>query len=326
LVSADRYGLSLNIIDHNWGSRLVLRGVTGNTFEDSTLGTVKWTVPVNSHGTQIQLNYLLGNYVVGQQFAELGFAGDTENKGFKVTHPLIKKKNMNLELELGYDVKYSEQEQLGVLENIDDLESIYVGLNFDNLDRYLGKNIASVQYMYGSLERDPTFAPSRSNLPKDYHRLSLNFARIQKVYGYTNAMLRAWGQYSANRLPSAEQMILGGYGSVRGHPPSVFLGDYGYTLSAELMFAPPFIADKTLFGQRLAQMVQFVVFYDHGGVYTNDTQPGESTSEGLSGYGTGLRFFFKDRFTFKYDIGVPVDQLEDESDFVHYVTSSMKFF
>jgi len=326
LVSADRYGLSLNIIDHYWGSRLALRGVTGNTYEDSTLGTLKWTIPVSSHGTQIQFSYLLGNYVVGQQFAELGFAGDTENKGFKVTHPLIKKKNMNLEFEAGYEVKYSEQEQLGVLEHIDDLESFYIGLNFDNLDRYLGKNIASLQYLYGRVNRDPTFTPSRTNLDDTYHRIFMNVARIQKVYGYTNALLRASGQYSSNRLPSAEQIILGGYGSVRGHAPSVFLGDYGYGVSAELMFAPPFIADKTVMGQRLAQMFQLVLFYDHGGVYTNDVQAGESTSEGLSGFGTGFRFFYKDRFTFKYDIGIPVDQIEGEPDLYNYVSGSMKFF
>jgi len=326
LVSDDRYGVTLNIIDHNWGSELKLRGVTGNTYDDSTLGTVDLKIPVGSYGTKLGFNYLTGNYVVGQEYADLGFAGTTKNYGVKIIHPVIKKKNMTLDVEIGYEHKYSEQEQLRVLEHIDELNGYSVTFNFDNLDRFLGKNIASFQYFIGSLDRDSRLTPSRENIDDDFQRITVNLARIQKVYGYSNALLRASGQYSSDRLPSSEQTILGGYGSVRGHPPSQFLGDSGYGLSAEFMFAPPFIADKMIFGQRLAQMVQFAVFYDHGGVFNNDTEPGEIESETLSGFGGGFRLFYKDKFSFKYDIGFPVDRVEGKPDHFNYFTGSLKFF
>lgn len=326
VVSEDRYGVNLQVIDHNWGSELKVRGVTGNTYEDSTLTTLNLSVPVNNRGTKLVLNYLTGNYVVGQEYADLGFAGKTENRGARVVHPFLKKKNMNADVELGYEHKYAEQEQLGELSHIDELDGGYIGVNFDNLDRFLGKNIASLQYYYGNFHPDDDFTPSRDRLDDPFQRITFNVARIQKIYGYSNALLRASAQYSPDRLPSSEQAILGGYGSVRGHAPSQYLGDSGYNVSAELMFAPPFIADKNLFGQRLAQMVQFALFYEHGGVFNNDAEPGETDTETLSGFGGGVRFFYKDKFTFKYDIGFPVDQVEGQPDHYNYFTGSLTLF
>ena len=92
------------------------------------------------------------------------------------------------------------------------------------------------------------------------------------------------------------------------------------------MFAPPFMGDKTLFGQRVAQMAQFALFFDTGGVYISDPQPGEYNSEYLSGYGAGLRLFYKHYFTFKYDLGFPVNQRSGEDDFVHYFYVSFNVF
>jgi len=326
LVSEDRYGISMNIIDHNWGSELKLRGVTGNTYEDSTLAALRLKIPVYHYGTKLTYSYLAGNYVVGQAFADLGLSGRTKNWGVGVVHPIITKKNMNLDIEFSYESKYSEQDQLEELAHIDDVDAFAVGLNFDNLDRFLGKNIVSLLYFMGSNDFDKEFSPSRANIDEDFWRINLIAARIQKVYGNTNALLRATGQYSPDRLPSTEQTILGGFGSVRGHAPSQFLGDYGYGVSAELMFAPPFIADKTIFGQRLAQMVQFALFYDHGGVYNHDSEPGEIDSETLSGYGAGVRLFYKDIFSFKYDLGIPVEKVDEGDDYINYFTGSLKFF
>jgi hemolysin activation/secretion protein len=92
------------------------------------------------------------------------------------------------------------------------------------------------------------------------------------------------------------------------------------------MFAPPFIADKTLFGQRIAQMVQFALFYDHGGLYNNDPQEFEFSSQHLSGFGAGVRLFYKDSFNFKYDLGIPVDPVEGAPDLINYFTGQVSFF
>jgi len=153
-------------------------------------------------------------------------------------------------------------------------------------------------------------------------------ARIQKVYGYTNIMLRGAAQITDKRLLTIEQVGLGGYGSVRGYDPALFLGDQGYTVSAELMFAPPFLAEKNLFGQRVSQLVQFVLFADHGQVWTVDAGalPGEISDASLTGYGGGFRLYYKDWFTFKYDLGIPKDHIEGKKEHFHYVQTSFTLF
>jgi len=101
----------------------------------------------------------------------------------------------------------------------------------------------------------------------------------------------------------------------------------GFGGSIELMFAPPYIADKTLFGQRIAQLVQFSLFVDHGEVFVTDAVEGEYESRTLTGYGGGFRLFYKDLVSLKYDLGIPYNKHEETSkDIYHYFGFTMKIF
>ena len=155
----------------------------------------------------------------------------------------------------------------------------------------------------------------------------MDLARIQKIYGYTNLLLKGSGRLCEQRVVSMEQMAIGGYGTIRGHDTSLFIGDSGYTLSGELMFAPPYIADKVAFGQRIGQMVQMAMFFDYGGVYATRPESGEDGNSFLSGHGVGLRFFYKDRFKFKVDIGWPLhDKNDTDKNTFYYFMTDFKFF
>jgi len=89
-VSEDRYGAFINLIDHVWGTELKLRSIIGNTYDDSALGNVNFSIPINSYGTKLSLNYLKGNYIIGREFEELGLGGRTRNYGAQINHPLVK--------------------------------------------------------------------------------------------------------------------------------------------------------------------------------------------------------------------------------------------
>jgi len=234
-----------------------------------------------------------------------------------------------LYLNIGYEHKYTETEILKTVEYIDEMDVGYVSLDFDNLDRFLGKNIVSFGYYFGDVEPDgdPLLPPFRQGFHKRFDYLTLNMARIQKLYGYMNFTLKAGGQISDDRLLSTEQKIIGGYTTVRGHDPSLFLGDSGYNVTGELMTAPPFLADKNLFGQRIAQMMQFAFFYDFAGVFINDlVEDDPYRNEYLEGYGCGLRLFYKDIFSFKYDLGFPVRRVENEAERYNYFQFAFNFF
>lgn len=325
-VSIDRYGTTIDIFDHNWGSQLKLRAVLGKNVDDSLLGYADYSIPVNSYGTRVGLSYLDGNYAVGQELADLGLTGKTTIYGANINHPLIKKKNSELKAYFAYDHKDTENQILDQTQSQDVLNVYTFGLDFNNLDRYLGKNIVDFQYVHGRLDQNQKYLPSRLNVYQYYDRLRLNATRIQRIFGNTNIMVRGSGQFSNYRLLPIEQFVIGGYGTVRGYDPATYLGDSGYYVSTELMFAPPFIGDKTLFGQRVAQLAQFALFYDHGGAFTTKTQKDEIGSEFLGGYGGGFRLYYKDIFTFKYDIGIPVDREEGKGYFINYFMISLNLF
>jgi len=328
-VSVHRFNTVIDIIDHKWGSVATLRGSTGAHIEDTVFGSVKLMIPVNSYGTSFSASLLQSTYTIGEEFAELGLGGDSTLYGFSISHPLIIKKNRNLNVSLGYDNKRVKNEiSGGGVINIDRIDEFNLSLNYDDLDRFLGKNIISLGLYSGQIVDFDEGRLSRIEANKSFERIKLSAARIQKVPGtqYTNLLIKGAGQYSNDRLLPMEQAVIGGYGSVRGNEPSGALGDYGYNVSIELMTAPPFIAEKTYFGQRVAQLVQFSFFYDHGGVYTTEPLEGEYGSQLLTGYGAGLRLFYKDLFTFKYDIGLPYTKPEDTKDVYHYFAFSVKAF
>jgi len=305
LIGKERYGAKIEITDPWWGSTLSLRGVSGNDRNDSALDSVNLSVPINYYGTKVELKYLKGLYAVGQELADLGLEGDTKVYGISVSHPFLRTRNKNLTFTLGYDHKFSESTSMTEVQSIDELDTFYAVLDYDSLDRFLGKNIASFGYYTGSIRPDRFINPSRLNADLNYQRYTLNLARIQKIYGHINLMVRGSGQATSDMLVPMEQLPIGGYGTVRGHETSLFLGDYGFTLSAEVMSAPPYISNKVLFGQKISQLAQLAMFFDYGRVYNSDPQPGEYSSERLAGYGVGIRLYYKDMFSFKFDLGFP---------------------
>ena len=93
------------------------------------------------------------------------------------------------------------------------------------------------------------------------------------------------------------------------------------------MFAPPFLAENSLFGFRLAQLMQLVLFWDYGQVFATDADTNkEPSTHYLSGYGAGIRLFYKDWFTFKYDLGIPKDPIEGKPSAFNYVQCSFHLF
>lgn len=328
-IGKNRYGATLNLIDHYWGSTLSVRAIIGDNVEDSAFGSVDFAIPINRYGTKLSVGYLESSFAVGQELVDLGLGGDFQFYGAQIMQPILKKKNMNMGISFRYDNKYSEntieEEDL----TIDDLDRFGAVLSFDNLDRFLGKNIVTFECYTGDVNPDENLETSRgevgSQVDKYFNKLVLRMARIQKLYGYTNLMLRGSGQFSNDRLLPLEAFSIGGFGTVRGYNTSLFFGDKGFNVSGELMFAPPFLADKILFKQRVAQLVQLAVFYDHGRVYTNDPMGDEVKSTSLSGYGCGVRLFYKDIFSLKYDYGKARDKIEGEPEDLNYFMISFNF-
>ena len=74
-------------------------------------------------------------------------------------------------------------------------------------------------------------------------------------------------------------------------------------------------------------MVQLAMFYDYGAVYATRPEPGEDSNMFLSGFGVGLRLFYKDRVKFKFDMAWPLHDTDDsDKNTFYYFMSDIKFF
>ena len=314
LTSKNRYSARFGITEPLWGSTLSLMALTGDDWDDSSLGSAGLTVPVDKYGTNLSMYYLLSNYAVGHELKSLGLEGETKNFGAKISHPLLMKRNQKLNVSLGLDRKYTKNYYFSnVLRSEDELTLASVFLNGDFRDNLNGYNIIGLGAYQGFLSDEDN--STRENADKEFNRFTLGMARIQKI-SFLNLIFKGYGQYSGDNLVVSEMMGLGGYGTVRGHEPLIYFGDSGYTLSGELNIAPPVIntADWGL---------QFAGFYDHGGVFYNDTAAGANDDDFLSGYGIGLRLFYKNMVSVKFDVGWPVDELDGEDSVYYYIMVSL---
>ncbi len=321
VVSENRYGASVRVTEPLWGSTWGVRGVIGDDIDNSAMIAADASIPVGPYGTSVNGSYLTGDYALGQDLADLGLDGETEIYGFNITHPIIRKATLGLDVSLGYDYKYTKTYVLDTERSIDDLDVYWASVSYDSLDRFFGKNLVYLAYTHGEVNPDDDTDPSRYNGDESFDKVALDAARLQKIpyFDYTTLSLRFYGQYADERLPPVEQILLGGYGSVRGHEPSVLLGDYGFNVSTELLIAPPFIREKEIFGRRIAEMFQLAFFYDYGKIYQQDPIPGEQESDDLAGYGAGLRFYH-DRIRCKLDFALPVEKRDDpdaESSYIY---------
>lgn len=85
---------------------------------------------------------------------------------------------------------------------------------------------------------DADFDLLRSDAKADYWYTTLGLLRYQKLPANFALLVRAEAQYTDQRLISTEQIIAGGYRTVRGFDESLIRGDSGAIVSAQLMFPP----------------------------------------------------------------------------------------
>lgn len=132
---------------------------------------------------------------------------------------------------------------------------------------------------------DASFAAVRPGSEAAY---SYAFGEIERLFrlplDYT-LRLEVTGQATGDRLTSTEQVLAGGYASVRGFNESVVRGDSGVITTLELI-SPDFSLSPKLSAE-LDDTWNALVFYDSAALDISDPLPGE-TSPSLHGVGLGL--------------------------------------
>ncbi len=146
--------------------------------------------------------------------------------------------------------------------------------------RVTAELILSPGNMYGN-NNDGSFGTARVGSKADYFYAKARAERFFNLPAGFKLNLELTGQVTDARLASTEQILGGGYNTVRGFDESVIRGDSGIIGSVELAAPPLDLCD------RLQDQWTPFAFFDAAGFRVNDALPGEA-SPSLSSAGLGL--------------------------------------
>ena len=321
----------------NDGHSMGLRSVSGVDAAEGqlTFGRADYLVPFRS-GSKLLLYGSLYDYKAKGPLEILEPAGSGEVYGLMLSHPFYRSHLFTLGVDLGIEVKNLQQELLGQVTAEDHLRIGVLGGNLEWTDGADGRWIVQghvrqgLGEVAGGMEKnDPD--SSRFGADGDFTRFDILIYRIQKIFDWLHLIGKAYGQYCNDPLVISEQISIGGQDSVRGHDPFEFMGDRGYTATAELRAKLPFldgINDPFKEGRTIVDMFQLAVFVDTGEAVRQDAAFGERAEQVLSGWGVGFRFDYPKVLSIRFDVGLPLSDemvggngaVKDDNDPVFYAS------
>jgi hemolysin activation/secretion protein len=323
LASRTRIIPSLSIANlSGHGDAFDFRLVSGSNPSDLFFGRLGYSTPINHKGTRLGINFLAGNFEVGEEFAILDIEGRGTSFGISVSHPLHKTRARSITAEVGLDIKNGRQDLLGAKTSDDKIRSVRAGLHYNTVDPK-GRTLASLFVhqglgeALGAMRDDDPFA-SRVGADNRFTKFTLDAARVQRLGRKSFLIARASGQVTTRSLVVGEQFAIGGADSVRGYPQSEFLGDNGFQLSIEARVA---------LNPEQMDRFQLALFADHGTTTIKHPVVGQKKTQNITGIGLGFRANNrKGDFSLRADLGLSVGQNPSSGgDVVPYVQLIKKF-
>lgn len=246
----------------------------------------RYSIPLLNHGTRASVYFSRYDYEVDSDELPLGFesldlSGDGDNFGMSIFHPLIRSRDENLFVGIGYDRAITRQltRGLGLKEkadiNVMRLSAIYSRVNANNSFTTLSGVLST---NFHKNDRDPlTLRPENNAQPAKLDIQASHFHPFNDLWSvYGKISLSG----SLDPLVDTERFRIGGRESVRGYASSELSGDGGYAVTIEIQRR--FVYVQTMPSRAF-------VFFDSGTVTRkNSALVGQRSSESISGAGIGL--------------------------------------
>lgn len=285
---------------------------------------------INTIGDWNELHYLEGNWDqdIGSEGTKIGFGvayskskpgnlnapvdaidGEVWTETFRVSHPLIRSRTMNLYLRGSFvwrDVDTTTDFGIPIKdERKDHLRVLRVGGSFDLVDRFRGVNFVDFEVSKGLPIFGYTHHDTGSSRPEgtaDFTKVTAEVSRLQSLFvPGLSLYVAAQGQYSFNTLLSSEEFGVGGSQYGRGYDPSEIAGEQGIATKVELQYGGP--ADF-----RFLKGYQFFAFWDYGKIWNKDkaSKQDHTDRDSLMSAGAGVRLNFINEVSGEFYIAKPL--------------------
>jgi len=319
----DRLGATFTAFNlFDMGQWVTLRGVTSldHSRGDTTSGRLEYNVPFKD-GTRLTAYASLYDYKAKGPVKVLEPAGNGEIFGVSLSHPIVLNHELSVATQLAFEYKTLTQELLGQKNAKDHIRMLIMGASVEYTDEFEGRWVAAGEIQQGlggfmgGTEKNDVDA-SRLGADNSFTRLNLTLFRLQKFTPWLSLIGKFQGQYSFHELLVSEQFALGGHDTVRGYAPFEFMGDRGYTGTAELRVGLPWLADvqDPFRDERtLADTVQVCAFVDSGAAMRINPLQGERSQLTLTGAGAGIRIYYPEWVSIRFDVAKPVSSFDSSS-------------
>jgi hemolysin activation/secretion protein len=244
------------------------------------------------------VSYSKLHYALGEEFASLRANGTAEVASIFGSYPLIRSRNTNLYIRVGYDAK-TFQDRVDAIPSVTDkkagvLTTSLYGNHRDNLGGG-GISAYALSLSAGKLDiQTPAAlaadaASAQSN--GGYGKLGFNAMRLQRITDTVSLYGAISGQLASKNLDSSEKMELGGMNGVRAYPQGEAPADQGYLMTLEARLLLP------RFPENLPGQVHLIGFVDHGSVTVNKKPwAAGQNHRTLNAAGVGLTWSETDNF------------------------------
>ncbi|MCP5283213.1 MAG: ShlB/FhaC/HecB family hemolysin secretion/activation protein [Rhodoferax sp.] len=250
---------------------------------------------VTSGDKRLNLIAYSGEAPVGASGLKALWSASTSRSEPDVDLPNVDTESTNASLGLAYPVYRSRESSLSVRTTFtgynnssgggstsrDRIRAVRLGLTGDYADTVGGISLIDIEVSKGlsGLGASSSDDPLLNGAQPDFTKATVYAARLQSLGGDWSVLLAATAQSSGDKLPTAEQLGLGGEVFLRAFDPSEVIGENGYAGKVELRY-------------NLALGSAALTLYAYGDVGSvKRKQVGASDlEESLAAYGLGLRF------------------------------------
>jgi hemolysin activation/secretion protein len=277
------------------GDNLAFKYLLGVPDNRANFLQASYSTPIDLDGSRLGVSYANGASTLGQDLRILDIRGRANIYSINFSHPLERTETNRQDLSVSYSYKEFDNSLLGLATGQDRYHALRLGYSLDFADPD-GRTLLNTAFTQGLGGTTLNAGLGRSGASSTFTKINLDSARVQSISDPLFLLFRASGQWSPGTLFAAEQFALGGIDSVRGFNQGQFLGDVGYTLSAEARWMP----------WESRRDIQLAAFFDHGSARVINPQPGQLGSQSLFGGGVGMRFSLGDTADFRLDVGWPI--------------------